>query len=215
MAARRGSAAPPAATLPASQLVPGQRYNLQCDFVDDGNLAYLERFTYQPGQPGGAPSVDAIARQVYHSLPLAFPEPHTAPPVDGAQFVGLPIWLWVDDAVWRDFQASASLAGVTVTVVARPRHVLWDMGDGHSVTCDQGTPWDPSGPDDQRTDCSHYYQFVSDDEPGGRYAASVTVVWSVGWSASTGESGTLPDASRSTSFDLDVGERQAVVEYGT
>jgi hypothetical protein len=179
----------------------------------------LERFTYRPGSPTGppapGPSIEVIARQVYDTLPLPIPQPHTSPAVDARQLVGLPIWLWVDGVVWRNFETSASLGGVTVTVTARPRHVRWDMGDGHSLTCDRGTPWDPAGPSDQRTGCSHLYQFVSDDEPGGRYAASVAVVWSVSWTASTGEGGSLPDASRSAGFSLDVGERQAVIDYGT
>jgi hypothetical protein len=104
---------------------------------------------------------------------------------------------------------------VSVTVVAEPREARWDMGDGTVLTCGPGVPWDPAGPADQRTDCSHVYQFVSDEEPGGTYAASVTVVWAVRWSATTGESGTLPAASRTTTFALDVTERQAVVSYGS
>jgi hypothetical protein len=197
------------------QLVPGQQYFRHCSFVDDGNPADADRFIFQPAQTGVGPSAELIARQVYQSLPLALPEPHTAPTVDARQLVGLPIWLWVDGTVWRDFQASASLAGVTVTVVAHPSRVVWEMGDGQTVTCDAGTPWDPDGSAHQSTDCSHYYQFVSDSEPGGQYGASVTAVWSVEWSASTGETGTLPEASRSTDFALDVGERQAVIDYGS
>jgi hypothetical protein len=214
-------------------LVAGQLYHLQCRYVDDGNLAYLDSFVYEPGVSG--PRVDALARQVYEEVPLVFPEPHTAPPLGAEQLVGFPVWLWVDGTVWRRFEASAGVAGVSVTVVADPREVRWDMGDGTVLTCGPGTPWDPAGPAGQRTDCAHTYQFVSDGASGGTgtgsgteagagagagtgsgtYAASVTVVWSVTWSASTGETGTLPAASRTTRFEVDVTERQAVVSYGT
>jgi hypothetical protein len=203
----------PVAPTPGSAMNVGQKYFLQCRYADSGSLAYLDSFVYQPGVSG--PRVDAIARQVYEEVPLVFPEPHTSPPTGAPQLVGFPIWLWVDDTVWRTFDASASVAGVTVTVVAQPREVRWDMGDGTRLTCSQGTAWNPGGPAGQTTDCSHVYQFVSDHEPGGKYAATVTVVWTVTWSASTGESGTLPDATRSTSFELDVTERQAVIQYGT
>jgi hypothetical protein len=43
---------------------------------------------------------------------------------------------------------------------------------------------------------------------------SATVTWSVAWQASTGEGGTLVDASRTATFGLEVTERQAVVAYG-
>jgi hypothetical protein len=208
---RPGTVAP----VPSGSMTEGEQYFLQCRYADDDNLAYLDSFVYQPGVPDAGPRVDAIARQVYEEVPLAYPVPHTSPSPDMPQLVGFPVWLWVDDGVWRTFDASASVAGVSVSVVAQPREVRWDMGDGTTVTCGQGSAWNPDGPADQNTDCDHVYQFVSDDEPNGRYAASVTVVWSVSWSASTGESGTLPDASRTTTFELDVTERQAVITYGT
>jgi hypothetical protein len=189
-------------------MTAGGQYVVECRYSDDGSLAYTAEFAYNPGVPG-APGLDvaAIARQVYEQVPLVVPDPHTAPPPD-AQLVGFPVWLWVDDTVWRDFQASASLAGITVTVVASPKTTRWVLGDGTSLSCGAGTPWSPGS--NGRSDCEHVYQYAS-----SHYAARVTVVWSVSWSASTGQSGTLPDASRSTGFTMDVGERQAVISYGS
>ena len=87
--------------------------------------------------------------------------------------------------------------------------------DGETVTCDgPGTPYDPAVADGaQSTECSHVYQDTSVGEPDGRYPASVTVDWSVDWDSSTGATGTLADASRTTTFALTVTERQAVVSY--
>lgn len=196
----------------------GSEYHVGCRYTDDDSLAYLDDFVYDPAEPAGRPRVDAIARQVYAEVPLVFPTPHTSPPVDEVQLVGLPVWLWVEDDVWRTFDASASVAGVTVTVVAEPSTTVWDMGDGTQVTCSgPGTPWTPAsgsqGHPSKQSDCSHTYQFVSDSEPGGRYSVSVTVTWTVSWRASTGEAGTLPAASRTTDFALDVRQRQAVITY--
>lgn len=209
--------------LSSGDLVTGKVYYRECRYVDDGTVASYDRFTHQPGTPDPAapgaalpepPDVESIARQVYAEVPLVVPEPHTSPPPDVPQLVGFPVWLWVDDLVWRDFSATASVSGISVTVVARPASVEWDMGDGEVVTCEgPGVAWREGG--SHTSDCSHTYQFVSADEPGGRYQASVTVSWSVTWSASTGQSGTLPPASRSTDFSLLVTERQAVVRHGT
>jgi hypothetical protein len=211
------SLAEPALT--GDEMQPGTTYYRECRFADDGSLDAIDEFVYQPGESATAvatpPSAEVIARQAYAEVPLVLPAPHTSPGIDATQLVGFPIWLWVDGTVWRSFDASASVSGIAVTVVAEPDHTIWNMGDGTTITCaGPGTPWRPDGPDDQQTDCSHVYQFVSDDQPNGRYAASVTVVWSVSWSATTGESGTLPDASRTTGFSLDVAQRQAVITYG-
>jgi hypothetical protein len=217
---------------PVRSMVAGHRYYRECRFLDDGSVD-RDAFVYSPAPPGPAPDpiaaapaatpapvapqidIMTIVRQVYAEVPLALPVPHTSPPVDADQLVGFPMWMWVDDGVWHTFDAHASVAGVTVTVVAQPKALRWDLGDGTVMSCaGPGTPWVDGGGDDQRSDCSHIYQYVSAHEPDGRYHASVTVTWSVTWSASTGEAGGLPDASRSAGFDLNVVERQAVITYG-
>jgi hypothetical protein len=211
---------------PTTTMVVGESYYRECRYHDDGSLD-RDRFFYYPAAarppvaaaaaPAVAPVIDimTIVRQVYAEVPLALPVPHTSPPVDADQLVGFPVWMWVDEGVWRSFDASASVAGITVTVVATPKALRWDMGDGTVVSCaGPGTAWVDGGDSGERSDCSHIYQYVSAHEPGGRYHASVTVTWSVAWTASTGEGGTLPDASRSAGFDMNVVERQAVVDYG-
>jgi hypothetical protein len=215
-----GQEASTAPALTEAEMQPGATYYRECRFADDGTLDFIDpNYVYQPSAPlavaGGPPSAVEIARDVYAEVPLILPTAHTAPEVDATQLVGFPIWLWVDDSVWRSFEASASVSGVQVTVVAQPKETIWDMGDGNTLTCGQGTAWQPDGPEEQYTDCAHAYQFVSRDQPGGRYAASVTMVWSVTWYASTGESGTLPDATRTSEFSLEVAQRQAVITYGS
>jgi hypothetical protein len=200
----------------AGELVAGQWYYLECRWVDDGQVDFADLWQYNPADPASGPSPEALARQAYDQVPLVIPQPRTAPPATSEQLVGFPIWLWVQPVVWRPFSARAAIPGLAVTVTATPRQVIWDMGDGTRLACDgPGTPWDPQGGDDQATDCEHSYQFVSASEPGGRYRVTVTVVWSVAWRASTGETGTLADASRAAAFGLTVGQRQAVVTYGT
>jgi hypothetical protein len=210
---------------PAGTLVPGRTYYRECRFLDDGSID-RDAFQYAPRRAAvrpaaatvaAAPQIDimTIVRQVYAEVPLVLPVPHTSPPVDADQLVGFPMWMWVDEGVWRTFDAHASVAGITVTVVAEPKSLRWSMGDGTVVSCaGPGTAWVEGGGGDQRSECSHIYQYVSAHQPDGRYHASVTVTWSVTWSASTGEAGTLPDASRSAGFDLNVVERQAVITYG-
>ena len=200
----------------AGEMVEGDWYYQACRFVDTGELAYSAYWQYTPddvASPG--PDLAAMARQAYDQVPLVFPAPVTSPAIGVDQITGLPTWLWIDPSGWGELSARAEIPGFWVEVAAAPRHVVWDMGDGEQVTCaGPGTPYDPSRPDDdQSTTCSHVYQFVSNDEPDGQYAASVTVIWSVSWRASTGATGVLADASRTTTFGMTVTERQAVVTY--
>ena len=54
------------------------------------------------------------------------------------------------------------------------------------------------------------------DEDDGVYHAAVTVTWAVEWTATGGwGGGSLPDATRTTTFDLTVTELQAVVCHGS
>lgn len=185
------------------QMVEGHYYWIEC-FAADGRRVSSRLFRYDPAEPtvSGA-DLGARARS---ELDLRFPEPRTNPDADRMQLVGVDTWLWVDPATWQPRSATASIPGLSATVTAQPTHVTWDMGDGTTVRCDgPGTPYDPDRPAAaQRTDCSHLYQHV------GSYQVSATVHWSVTWSSTDGDGGTLADVARTTRFTLDVAERQAV-----
>lgn len=197
------------------RMTAGERYYVECTWLDTNTTDYAEVFTYQPGE--GGPRLDAIARRVYDEVPLVFPKPATSPAIGIDQITGLPTWLWIDAAGFDTFEAQATLAGITVTVTATPKHVAWDLGDGTApvICAGPGTPYDPTVDDDaQTTDCSHVYQYDSADRPDGVYHASATTTWAVSWTASGGwGGGDLPDATRTTTFDLTAAERQAVVTY--
>jgi hypothetical protein len=199
--------------------VEGQRYYQECHtegLADEvGSVV-----TYQPpaaATPAApAPMLDPtlLAIDAYQRVPLVAPTISTSPPVGSPQLVGFPTWLWIDPSAWGTFEATASVPGLDVTVTATPREVTWDMGDGEQVSCvGPGTPWREEGP--QSTDCEYVYQFVSAEEPGGSYAVTATLTWGVTWQATgaiTG-SGTLADATRSTTAALTVTERQAVISH--
>jgi hypothetical protein len=192
-------------------------YYQTCRYLDTGGLASSNYWQYTPGNPSNpGPDLAALARQAYDEVPLAFPVPVTSPGIDVDQITGLPTWLWLESGSWSEPSARAEIPGFWVEVTAHPERVVWDMGDGETVTCDgPGTPYDPAVADDaQSSDCSHVYQHTSVDEPDGQYQASVTIQWSVDWDSSTGAGGVLADASRTTTFALTVTERQAVVSYG-
>jgi hypothetical protein len=187
--------------------VEGQAYVVICT-NPAGEVVYAAIVIYQPGTT----LVDdlTLARQAYRELPLLYPDPHTSPPFNTPQLVGLPTWLWIDEAQWQPQSATAAVLGLSATATARPTKVIWDLGDGTTVTCDgPGTPYDTSRPPEgQRTDCSHVYQ------QSGAYDVTATIVWEVSWSSSTGNGGVLAPLQRGTGFPLAVEQRQAVITHG-
>jgi hypothetical protein len=118
-----------------------------------------------------------VAHQALRRLGLSSPAIRMAPPAGRPQLVGVATWLWIDPAAWRTLSASATAGPVTTTAVATPTRVVWNMGDGSTVTCDgPGTPYDPSTPN-ATTDCSYTWP------ASGSFQVTATVYWSVSWTA--------------------------------
>lgn len=172
-----------------------------------------------PTPSGGAPrptvpprSAAQIARDTAQRTAIPLPAVRTSPPAGNDQLVNLPTWLWVED--WTPRRASVTEGPLTVTVVATPRSVTWRMGDGSSVVCGRGTPWDPALREEQQsTDCSHTYTRSSATQPDLKYQARAIMSWDVTWTATNGESGSLGQANRSVDFTMRVAESQAIVTW--
>ncbi len=134
----------------------------------------------QPAAVAVTPVV--VAEQAVQQLGLGSPSIEMAPPPGSPQLVGVATWLWIDPGAWQNKTATAAAGSVTATATASPSKVVWDMGDGDSVTCDgPGTPYSASDPD-ATTDCSYTW-------PGpGSFTVTATVYWAVTWTA-TGAAG--------------------------
>lgn len=155
------------------------------------------------------PNARTLADQAIALMKLRAPKlgiaPKDAPGSVG--LVGLPVWMWVEDAgkhTMGPVTASASSGGHTVTANAKVTKLTWDMDDGTTVTCTgKGTKYDTSFGVTESPDCGHMYDAM------GEYDVSVTATWSIAWSG-LGQSGTIPmELERSTT--IRIGEAQAVV----
>jgi hypothetical protein len=118
-----------------------------------------------------------VGQQAAQQLALASPTIEMAPPSGSPQLVGVATWLWIDPGAWQTLTATASAGTVTAIATAAPSKVVWDMGDGHTVTCDgPGTPYSPSDPNGT-SDCSYTWAAA------GSYSVTATIYWSVSWTA--------------------------------
>lgn len=131
----------------------------------------------------------AISRMDLHAIRIgSFPHTVEKSPMS-LGVVGWNAWMWVEGAsasTYGPVTKSASAAGYTVTATAQVVEVVWDMGNGDTVTCGKGTPYpattetDPVSPD-----CG--YRYTHD----GRYTITATARWNITW-AGIGQSGVIP-----------------------
>lgn len=157
-----------------------------------------------------------LALRAVEQLTLDPPEPRTS--VNGPGYVGVPVWLWIEDGIASTgpVSATATAGAARVTATGRLSAVEWSMGPaGGDVRCaGPGTPW--TGQVGSSPDCGYTYEQRSlPDRTGGvgRWPVVATGVWTVTW---TGVSGGVPVAGEetvrvSTESSLSIGEIQVLV----
>ncbi|MEV5762681.1 ATP/GTP-binding protein [Streptomyces tendae] len=180
--------------------------------VTDGQdgLIDIQFVGADPGQ--GPPAVDpaVVAQQVVDKMRLEGPD-IASPRAAGRYTVGVPLWMWVNQSAttYGPNTASASAGDVTVTATAKVSKIVWQMGDGSTVTCaGPGTPYTGSSAMVESPTCGHRYSATSADAPGGRYSVTATSTWTIDWQGG-GQSGQLEEI-RQSDMQVAVGELQVV-----
>lgn len=182
----------------------------------DGSATFAFRWVI-PATPA---NLAALARgQVMGLMPQ--PSINSSPPVGTASIVEVPVFVEVTN--WTGVITDSECAGgLCVTVTATPQLTFTPAEAGSSpVTCaGSGTRYDPDGaPIEQQASadgaCAYAYRLRTGVE--GRpthWPGSVSVTWTISWTATTGASGSLPAVTRTTSLPRAVREVQTVVVRG-
>jgi hypothetical protein len=154
---------------------------------------------------GPVPDPAAVAQSAWAKLRLPSPVIRSNPDASKTDvLVTVPVWLWVDGSSWGSRSATASVPGLSVTATAAATKVVWQVGDGTSITCRQGTPW-TQGTDPAKASptCGHTY-----DLPG-TLTMTATMTWTVTW-AGGGQTGTVPNLTTTAQTTVNVSEAPAV-----
>jgi len=111
---------------------------------------------------------------------------------DSVGLVGLPNWLWVQNASATTFgpaTGSTTGSGMTVTVTAKTRKVTWDLGDGSSpiVCTTAGTAYDPSYGIRPSPDCGRSAGYTNQ----GTHTVTARALWDIHYTSTVGISGDL------------------------
>lgn len=153
-----------------------------------------------------------LAQQAIDTMRLVGADIRTEPARGLTGLVGLPVWLWtpITATTWGPNSAKASVPALTVTATAKALRIVWDMGDGHSVTCrNPGSAYDPALGMTRSPSCGYVYGQSSASQPGQAYAITATTTWRVTW-AGGGQAGVLTVTRVSTS-SVRIGELQVLV----
>lgn len=167
-------------------------------FDEFGREVGIDPTPEEPGEPAAAapaPDPAVLAQRAIAALEVSAPPIQMSPPPgsEGAT-IGFPVWMWLEPGVESTgpITESVSAGGITVTATATLGRVVWDMGDGTTVSCEgPGTPFTIDQAGAESPDCGHIY---SERSPG--MTVSATSVWLVEWEGG-GESGAAtlqPDA---------------------
>lgn len=143
------------------------------------------------------------------------PEPDVNAIIDVPVFVEVTNWT----GVLRPERCEAGFCvNVTVTPALRFRP---GEPDSSTISCaGSGSRYDPAGPDIETQAavpgaCSHAYRHRTGIEGRpAQWPGDVTVTWTITWTSSAGNSGSLPSVSRTTNAPRGVDEVQTVVVGG-
>ncbi|MEL7976932.1 hypothetical protein AAG589_13800 [Isoptericola sp. F-RaC21] len=167
--------------------------------------------SWQENLPGVEPvDPEELAREAFASLPIEPVDIGIVPEDEPGRvgLVGMPTWMWAQNPTANQIgprETSASDQGLTVTLDARVDRVVWNMGDGNTVTCDgAGTPYQDSYGKKDSPDCGYTYTRQ------GEYQVTATTYWVADWTGGN-QSGQLTNDFSSTTT-ITVGELQVLTQ---
>lgn len=163
-----------------------------------------------PGPAAIDPAV--LAQQALDKMLLRGPEIGITPKPGGKGVVGMPVYMWTATGpeTYGPNTASASAGGVAVTATAKVSKIVWQMGDGKTITCTTaGTPYKAEYGKKPSPDCGHRYTTPSSTTSSGKFHVTATSTWTIDWTATSGPTGQLTEV-RNSAVDIAVAEVQVL-----
>jgi len=201
----------------------------QCLLTVGGELRNVQRWANDTPTTPDLPGVDpeALVRTALAELglhpPTAGVGAYIYPGYEDwglSWWVGAPMWLWIDTSdplQWGSHTLTASESGTSGTATVTPTSVTYSTGDGGMETCTTGGTYRPWNPNDllshhSPSGCEHTYMTINTKgDRTSRFTVSATVLWTITWTATTGQAGSFTTTLESTSSaSIHVGELHVV-----
>ena len=166
---------------------------------------------------GGAQPVDPrqVVEEAAKTMPLELAQPQVAPGPDWHTYIHLDNWLWIPPEQWHPVTTSVTAGAITVTAIAAPLRIDWDL-DTDTVRCaDPGRPWVAGMTDAAKTTCSYAYDTL-DNPTGDLHPVSAHIVYDITWTCAGPcliQAGSLGEwnAAAGPVTTIEVRQRQTVV----
>ena len=135
-----------------------------------------------------------------------------------ASLLGLWTWLWVDSNSATQYASPSSprtpslcLEGVCVYARGWVSRIVYDMGDGNTVTCrNAGERFTRNSNANRRPNCGYFYERDSGHKANGRYRITATTYWQWTWRGPAGSGGSF-NFTRTSGRNLRVNENQVLI----
>ncbi|MGP4113872.1 hypothetical protein ACTWP5_23550 [Streptomyces sp. 4N509B] len=201
-------------------VVRNDDYPLAEQLVCDYRIFWVEFGDPPPDDPNVV-DTDTLAELAWEHTRVPETEVSVSPEVD--QVVGVPTWVWLDEAAFEPVTVRAELPdyGIWAETTATPATLTLDPGtedadlhpgDGSCSISADGTIGEPysEGRGDETPPCGLTYLRATPDAE--EYELEATLTWEITWTDYQGNTGSLPDGAFSTTVDLNVEEIQAIVQ---
>ncbi|MFE1776409.1 ATP/GTP-binding protein [Streptomyces sp. NPDC059008] len=203
---------PPAGSLDWDGHKPGDGavYEQTCRYKNSDNFEIV-RMVWSADPPKANIDPAVLARRAVDDMVLRGPDIGITPKPGGKGVVGMPVYMWTEKGpeTYGPNVASASTGGITVTATAKVSKIVWNMGDGNSITCTTaGTPYRAEFGKNPSPDCGYRYTQPSTSKPHGKYHVTATSTWTIDWTGG-GQNGQLTEV-RNSAVDITVAEVQVL-----
>ena len=164
------------------------------------------------GSSPPAPRVSAgrLARAAWKAVKIPSPTVETNPKVGdrGATLVGMDTWVWATGETPTSVKATATAGSTSVTVTAGSSGLQLSAPDGKASCTGFGIAWH-SGMPEGSSPCTISFN-RSSAHLGGATPLTIKVAYSASYTATDGNSGTLPAITTTSTVNLPVAEVQTL-----
>ena len=200
----------------ASRLDPKNNPTFKEDFASERKAfeeANPERNIWVPAsQPAPRPYISGtrLAKVAWDAVKIPSPTVETNPKVGdrGATLVGMDTWVWATGQTPTSVTATATAGSTTATITAGSSGLQLSAPDGKASCTGFGIAWHP-GMAEGSSPCTISFN-RSSAHLGGSTPLTVKVAYSASYTATDGNSGTLPAITTTNTINLPVAEVQTL-----
>ena len=200
----------------ASRLSPGTNPTFKEDLENERKAFYEanpdQNIWVPAGQQAPRPYISGtrLAKVAWDAVKIPAPTVETNPKVgsQGATLVGMDTWVWATGNTPTSVTAKATAGSTTATITAGSSGLQLSAPDGKASCTGFGVAWH-SGMPEGSSPCTISFN-RSSAHLGGTTPLTIKVAYSASYTATDGNSGTLPAITTTSTVNLPVAEVQTL-----